>query len=351
MSGKGIVLIVDDDKLNLTTIGDALLSFGYEVLKASNGKDALNIAIGSKPDVILLDIVMPGMDGYTVCRSLRESDITKYIPVVMLTVLNDTESRYKGLEAGAIDFLNKPPDMVELNIRLKNVIQLKEYHDFLKNYNELLKNTVDQKTRELRESYIDTIYRLTLAAEYKEKGIASHLKRVSHYATLLAKHLGLPAKEAETMLYASPMHDIGKIGIPDEILLKPSELLPEEFEVMKKHTIIGEKILSGSGSEYMKSGTKFAIHHHEHWDGTGYPYGLRGEEISIAGRIMLIIDRYDALCSSRPYKAEIDHETSVKILIHGHKKTIPAHYDPRVLEAFKDNLKEFKRIYEEYRDA
>src|SRR3989344_5914090 len=153
MSGKGIVLIVDDDKLNLTTIGDALLSFGYEVLKASNGKDALNIAMGSKPDVILLDIVMPGMDGYTVCRSLRESDITKHIPVVMLTVLNDTESRYKGLEAGAIDFLN--------------------------NYNELLKNTVDQKTRELRESYIDTIYRLTLAAEYKAKGIASHLKRVS----------------------------------------------------------------------------------------------------------------------------------------------------------------------------
>lgn len=350
MSYNGKVLVVDDDLFNLTVVGDELSSLGYSVVTAFNGKDAIEIAQDSRPDVILLDVVMPVMDGYEVCKRLKELEATKYIPVVMLTALKDTESKYKGLEAGAIEFINKPPDMVELGIRLKNVIELKEYHDFLRDNNEILERKVQRKTRELRESFIDTIYRLTIAAEHKERHMASHLKRVSHYTALLARCLGYTEEEAETMFFASPMHDIGKIGIPDEILLKPGKLTDEEFEMMKAHTNIGGKILAQSDSEYLKSAAKFAVHHHENWDGTGYPNGLRGEEIPIEGRIMLMVDRYDAMRCPRPYKDSFNHETTVRFLTEGHERTSPSHFDPIVFEAFKDNMRQFSEIYEEHRD-
>lgn len=347
---NGRVLVVDDDLFNLTVVGDGLYSIGYQVMTAINGKDALKIAQDSRPDVILLDVVMPEMDGYEVCRRLKEVEATKYIPVVMLTALADAGSKYKGLEAGAIEFLNKPVDIAELSIRLRNVIELKEYHDFLRDNNKILEKKVQRKTRELKESFIDTIYRLTIAAEHKEWQMASHLKRVSHYTALLAGRLGLSEEEADIMFFASPMHDIGKIGIPDEILLKPGKLTDEEFGIMKSHTGIGGKILANSNSDYLKAGAKFALNHHENWDGTGYPEGLKGDEISIEGRIMLIVDRYDAMRCNRPYKNSFDHETAVRFLIEGHERTKPSHFDPIVFEAFKDNMRQFSEIYEEHRD-
>ena len=345
---KGRVLIVDDERFNLVMLEDELEAEGYDIFKALDGEEAIELALQSSPDVILLDIIMPGMDGYEVCRRLKQNEKTSHIPVVMLTALTDSQSRYKGLECGAIDFLNKPVDMLELKIRLKNVVGLKEYHDFLKGYNQSLKEEVYKKTSELRNSFIDTIYRLTLAAEYKDKGTAAHLRRVSDYTKLLAELIGLSDRDAELFYYASPMHDVGKLGIPDEILLNPGTLAPEEFDIMKRHTVIGGNLLTGSDSEYLKSAVNFALYHHENWDGSGYPHGMGGEEIPIEGRVMLMADRYDALRSERPYKEAFDHETAFQVLTKGHERSLPSHFDPQIYQAFCDNHEKFSEIYERY---
>ena len=351
MLTKGRVLIVDDERLNVAIVADYLASSGYEVLTAFNGEEGLRAAQDSSPDVILLDVVMPGINGFTVCRKLKEADATRHIPVVMLTALTDRNSRHEGLEAGAIDFLNKPVDMIELNIRLRNVIELKEYHDHLKTYNEKLEKIVEQRTLELRNSFTDTIYRLTLMAEHKDLGTASHIKRTSHYTSLLARLLGLSEKETVIIFHASPMHDIGKIGIPDEILQNPGKLTLEQFEIMKQHTTMGGSVLCGSNSEYLKSAKRFALYHHENWDGTGYPYGLKGEEIPLEGRIMLIIDRYDALRSARPYKPSLDHKTTMSMLLEVGGRSAPSHFDPMVLDTFKEHHRQFAEIFEEHGDT
>ena len=350
MSEKGRILVVDDDRLQVALISDQLISLGYKVTKGFSGEEALSLAGDSKHDAILLDIVMADMDGYEVCKRLKESDVTRHIPVIMLTALDDKESKYKGLEVGAIDFLNKPLDMVELTIKLRNAIKIKEHHDFLKDYNNRLEREVEKRTCELRESFLDTIYRLTLAAEYRDRGTASHLTRVSHYVSFLAKTLGMSDKEAEVMFHASPMHDIGKIGIPDEILLNDGKLTAKEFDLMKRHTVIGGNILYGAGSEYLKSASKFALYHHEHWNGTGYPHKLKGEGIPIEGRLMLVVDRYDALRSPRPYKTAYNHEKTMKILTGNGSRSEAAHFDPTIFEAFNDNHREFEKIYDEHKD-
>ena len=350
MITKGRILLVDDEQLNVAIVTDWLASSGYEVLTAVNGEEGIRTAHDLRPDVILLDVVMPGMDGFTVCKKLKESDATRHIPVVMLTALTDRDSRHKGLDSGAIDFLNKPVDVLELSVRLRNVIELKEYHDQLKSYNERLENIVEEKTIELRKSFIDTIYRLTLMAEHKDKGTASHKKRVSHYTSLLAGLLGLSEKEADIIFIASPMHDIGKIALPDSILQNSGTLTVEEFEVMKQHTVMGGSVLCDSESEYLKSARRFALYHHENWDGTGYPYGLKGEDIPIEGRIMLIVDRYDAIRCKRPYKASFDHDTALKKIFGSNERSAPSHFDPLVLETFKTHHQQFAEIYEEHKD-
>lgn len=350
MITKGRILLVDDEQLNVAIVTDWLASSGYEVLTAVNGEEGIRTAHDLRPDVILLDVVMPGMDGFTVCKKLKESDATRHIPVVMLTALTDRDSKYKGLDSGAIDFLNKPVDIVELNIRLRNVIELKGYHDHLRDYNERLENIVKERTIELRNSFIDTIYRLTLMAEHKDTGTASHIKRVSHYTALLAGLLGLSDKETDIIFHASPMHDIGKIGIPDSILQNDRSLTVEEFEFMKRHTIMGGSVLCGSESEYLKSARRFALYHHENWDGTGYPHGLKGEDIPIEGRIMLIVDRYDAIRCTRPYKPAFDHDTALEKIIGTNERSAPSHFDPLVFETFKTHHQKFAEIYEEHKD-
>lgn len=345
------VLIIDDDYLNVAIVSDFLVSSGYNVITAYNGDEGFKSARDLSPDVILLDVIMSGMDGFDTCRMLKKSTVTRHIPVVMLTALTDKDSRHKGLDAGAIDFLNKPVDMIELTIRLKNVIQLKEYHDHLRNYNEQLEKIVEQRTMELRDSFIDTLYRLTMMAEQKDKGTASHIRRVSHYASFLAKLLGLSSSEADVMFHASPMHDIGKIGIPDAILQNPGKLTAEEYYIMQQHTTMGGSVLCGSNSDYLKSAKRFALYHHENWDGTGYPYGLKGEEIPLEGRLMLIIDRYDALRSIRPYKTSIDHNSALKVLLEGGERSSPSHFDPVVLDAFKKHHYKFAEIFEEHRET
>jgi len=344
------ILIVDDDERNLKLLALLLSRQGYRLASARTGREALELARRFAPDLILLDVMMPEMNGFEVSRHLRDEPLFSQIPVVMITALEDQESRIAGLAAGANDFLSKPVDATELLVRVRNLLQVKAFADFLANHNRILAEQVAEKTRELQDAYIDTIYRLTLAAEYKDHDTAAHLRRISLYTRHLARLLGLPEGEVWIMFYASPMHDIGKIGISDQILLKPGPLSAEEFAAMKDHATIGAGILRGGSSRILASAERFALHHHERWDGTGYPFGLQGEEISLEGRILNLIDQYDALRSERAYKPAFDHARVFAIITEGDGRTAPGHFDPRILDLFRRHHEEFEQIFEDNRD-
>lgn len=365
------ILIVDDEEKNLKLISTILKNYGYAFETAKNGIEALEKTRAINPDLIFLDIMMPGMDGYEVCRKLKEDSSTQDIPVVMVTALIDRESRFKGLEVGADDFLTKPVDSTELMIRAKNLLKVKEFRDFLKHHNEILKSEVKQRTSQLelalqelsksnrdlqesrnklKEGYVDTIHRLTIVAEYKDEDTGSHIKRISYYCRYISGKLGWNETEQELIFHASPMHDIGKVGIPSDILLKPARLSLEELALMKTHTTIGGKILLGSTSEFLQMAEKIALSHHERWDGGGYPNGLKGEDIPVESRIMNIADQYDALRSRRPYKPPFDHEEVFKIITVGDGRTMPSHFDPVILKVFKDTHKQFEEIYNTHKD-
>jgi putative two-component system response regulator len=302
---------------------------------------------------------MPVMDGFEACSKIKIEPSTKQIPVIILTALKDRQSRIKALEAGANDFLTKPIDSTELIVRVKNLLQIKDYWDYIKNYNSILENEVKSRTEELnntleslresdeklRDSYQETIFRLTVVAEYKDQQTAAHIKRVGEYCSLIAEQLGWSDDDINTIRYASPLHDIGKTGIPTDILLKTSKLNYQEFELMKTHTVIGADILKYSQSKFLKMGEKIALTHHESWDGSGYPNGLKGEKINIEGRIMKLADIYDSLRSERPYKPPFDHGKAFKIISEGDGRTKISHFDPRVLEIFKDNNDKFDNIF------
>ena len=342
------ILVVDDIHLNLVIMEDELSAHGHEIMKAYNGHQAIKMAHEKTPDIILMDVLMPGIDGFETCRQLKERPETANIPVIMVTSLNDREAKLKGLEAGALDFISRPIDFDEISKKINNLLGMQMYQRYLEDNNKLLEKLVSIRTREIEEAFTDTIYHLGVATEYKDYITSLHTRRVGHYTQRIAQLLGLPEETGKEMFYASQMHDVGKIGIADNILLKAADLTIDEFDTMKTHTTIGAKILSSSKSELLKTAEKFALYHHEKWDGTGYPNKLRGEKIPIEGRIMKLADVYDALRSARPYKLAYDHKKTFNIILHGDGKTMPHHFDPLLMEAFIDCHQEFEEIYTRY---
>ncbi len=360
MEDMGKILVVDDEYPNLALMEGLLVPWGYEVILARSGDDALSLALEQSPDVVLLDIHMPGMDGFEVARRLKGDERTRLIPIVMVTGFRDVSHRVAAIEAGADDFLSKPVEWMELRARVRSLVKVKAYHDHVRDYQKQLESEVACRTEELRltsdqlrralgkikVASLDTIYRLARAAEYRDENTGAHLQRMSHYAAAVARKLGLGERSVEAILYASPMHDVGKIGIPDRILLKPGPLTEQEWAVMRQHTTIGARILEKSSGGFIKLAEIIALTHHEWWDGAGYPRGLRGRRIPLLGRITAIADAFDALTSRRPYKEACSVEVAFKAI----EDECGTHFDPGVTEGFLSIREEILDIRGQYMD-
>ena len=345
------ILIADDKPNNIRLIEAMLKPEGYHTVSVSGGNAALAAVAQQPPDLILLDVMMPDLDGYQVAGRLKHDPSTKNIPIIIVSGLSDRNSRLIGLNTGAEEFMLKPLDGAELRMRVKNMLCLKEHSDLLDRHNHILERRVLARTSELHASHIETIYAMTRAAEHRDDDTGAHVRRISHYSMHLAKILGMDSDYCDMIHYSSPMHDIGKIGIPDRILLKPIAHTAEESEIMKSHCALGADILLGCDSPYLKMGAEIALNHHERWDGTGYPAGLAGEAIPQAARIMAICDVYDALRSKRPYKPAFDHGKVMRIIVDGDGRTLPEHFDPAMLDAFKHCGERFNAIYQEHAEA
>jgi len=318
----------------------------WDMTFLSSAEEALRDCLVNDYDVIVTDFSMPGKDGLALLQTLRNTERTKDIPIVILTGTNDKELKRRALQMGATDLLNKPVDREDLLARLQNCLRLKAYLDEINANNAILGQRVKERTKELEETRLQVIRRLGRAAEYKDNETGMHVIRMSLYSALLASRAGVGKEECDLLLNAAPMHDIGKIGIPDRILLKPEKLDPEEWKIMNTHVTIGADILSGDDSDLLKLARTIALEHHEKWDGSGFPFGLQGTEISLAGRIVSLCDVFDALTSERPYKRAWTIEEAMNF-IEGQRGT---HFDPALVEHFKEMIPEILDIRERFSD-
>ncbi|HUX19608.1 MAG TPA: HD domain-containing phosphohydrolase [Spirochaetia bacterium] len=343
---KTIILVVDDQENNRELLKGLLELDGYTVEEAQDGFEGLAKS-AMEVDLILLDVMMPNIDGFEVARRIRANPITVDIPILMVTALDGKQERIQAVEAGANDFIGKPVDRLEMQVRVRSLLKIKQTQDSLRASNEELEQKVARQTQDLRtalsemaasqrvahEAHLDTINRLAIAAEYKDEDTAEHIYRMAHYATMIGQLVGMTTAETDALYYASFMHDVGKIGTPDEILLKPGKLTAGERLKMQEHTLIGARILGKSPSSLLQTGEIVALTHHEKWDGTGYPNGLVGEGIPLWGRICAIADVYDALTSKRPYKEPFPQKKAIEILRQGRG----SHFDPQLLDLFLEN--------------
>jgi putative two-component system response regulator len=336
---RATILVVDDTPDNLSLMSN-LLKDKYQVRIANGGEKALKIAASAlPPDLILLDIMMPGMDGYEVCKRLKHDPKTSTIPVIFLTAKAEVMDEQKGLELGAVDYITKPisPPIVEARVRT---------HLALYDQSRELERMVQQRTLELLTTRQQIIRRLGRAAEFKDNETGNHVLRMSHYARLIALAHGLGDESAGVIFNTAPMHDIGKIGIPDSILLKPGKLDDEEWKVMHQHPIMGAEIIGKHENELLETARIIALTHHEKWDGSGYPQRLKGQNIPLEGRIVAIADVFDALVSVRPYKKAVPLDEAMRYF----DDQSGRHFDPTLIEAFKRALPEILRIREIYAD-
>lgn len=352
MEPRPKILVADDEPINLELMESILSALGYRVLLASDGVQALALALAEMPDLVLLDIVMPGLDGFEVTEKLKENDRTKIIPIVIVSGKSEVRDRVKALEAGADDFLNKPVDATELKARIRSLLKVKAYNDHMVNYQKKLEEEVAKRTLQLKASLekiksasLEAIYRLSLAAEYKNKETGDHIKRVSHYAEAIAQRMGLNKATIEAILYATPMHDVGKIGVPDHILLKPGKHDEKEWEIMKQHTTIGARIMEGSEHGFIRLASVIALTHHERWDGEGYPRGLKGRKIPLVGRIAALADFFDAMTSARPYREGVH---SPEYTVETIRQNSGSHFDPQVVDCFLQSQQRICQIKETF---
>jgi putative two-component system response regulator len=339
------ILVVDDLELNIKLLENLLAEAGYRrVFSTTDSRQVAQLYRELSPDLVILDLHMPHRNGFQVMEDLREIEHDSYIPVLVLTGLPDHATRLRALESGARDFLSKPFEHVEALTRIRNMIEVRLLHNEVREQNRILEEKVRQRTQQLRETQLEIVRRLGRAAEYRDNVTGMHVIRMSHYCAELARAIGWDDEACEMLLHASPMHDIGKIGIPDRILLKEGKLTPEEWEVMKSHATIGAELLSGSTSPLMQMAMDIALSHHEKWDGSGYPNGLKGEEIPIVGRIVALCDVFDALTTERPYKPA----WSVEEVIAEIDRQSGRHFDPNLVETFKSILPRILQIRERY---
>jgi putative two-component system response regulator len=357
---KQTVLVVDDTPENLMLMS-GMLRDEYKVKLAPNGERALKIATGEgKPDIILLDIMMPGMDGYAVMRELRENPETASIPVIFLTAMTDAENEEFGLAMGAVDYITKPVNPAITLARIRNHLQLKLARDLLQDHNRRLENEVEMRTREVEAMQDVTIRAMASLAETRDNETGNHIRRTQRYVKALALKLSdhprfrdaLTDEAIELLFKSAPLHDIGKVGIPDRILLKPARLTDEEFEIMKTHAALGRDAIVaaeqdlGASNPFLHYAKEITYSHQEKWDGSGYPEGLAGDAIPLSARLMAVADVYDALISERVYKPAFSHEASVAIILQGRG----THFDPDMVDAFVELAEEFRAIAARFAD-
>ncbi len=341
------ILLIDDEPLNIILLEKIFKRAGYQNIYAStDSREAVGLYVKHQIDVLLLDIRMPHLNGFEVLAELKNTVEEDYLPVLVLTAELTSETKIQSLAGGARDFITKPFDKLEVLQRTKNIIEVQLLHKKILQQNKNLELEVQKRTQELEDSRLEVIQRLGLAAEYKDNETGNHVLRMSKFAQLLASAAGFSDEDTETILCAAPMHDIGKIGIPDRVLLKPGKLDKAEWEIMQSHVEIGVQLLSGGHSPLLEMARIIALTHHEKWDGSGYPNGISGLDIPIEGRICAICDVFDALTSMRPYKQAWSVDKAMVLI----KNERGKHFDPKLVDNFESILPEIISFRAEHQD-
>ena len=352
---KGIILVVDDDPHVLAATSLLLDAKGYTAIVCQDSREAVRRMVEANAEIVLSDIKMPNVTGIELLKKIHE--INPEIPVILMTAYAELEIALDAIREGAFDMVIKPYNSDYLIFTIDKAVRYETVIKMERNYKQVLEETVEKRTAELaeamatlRESSAETIKRLTIIAEFRDTDTGTHIMRIGNYAKMLSEAMHMSSDFVEAITFTSMMHDIGKIGIPDSILLKKGPLNQEEAEIMTTHTTIGHRMLSGSHHYNLQMGASIALSHHERWDGSGYPRGLKGEDIPVEGGITMVCDVYDALRSQRPYKPAFSHEKTFNIITEGDGRTMPGHFCPVVLKAFKENAAVFEEIFEQNKD-